>query len=303
MRKYELTEETQKAAFEENVTLHRIKALVDIPEHNVKSGDLGGWVENEGNLSHDGKAWVGGNAFVFQHAVVSEDALVTNRASVKGCAVIRGTSLVSGHASVRDNALVTGDAVVTGDVSVYGIAEISEQAKIDGSCRISAGHVYGEARVSDSAIVCCRHAGDLAEGIVPHICDKAKVRGTARVSGGAKIYGQACVEGSARVSGTACVGVLGDATSTKSAHTPHITCGEITDGVVVRATDILMYGPVDTNASFITFNRNSRSFTGFGVTEKYGRFRSRLQKRWGGDEQKRTVVQNLAMSFVETMGA
>ena len=48
MKKYELTGETKEIG---GVTLHRIRALIDIPEHYVKAGDLGGWIEAERNLS------------------------------------------------------------------------------------------------------------------------------------------------------------------------------------------------------------------------------------------------------------
>lgn len=46
-KKYELMEETKTLA--DGTVLHRIRAVVDFAD--VKAGDLGGWVENEGNLS------------------------------------------------------------------------------------------------------------------------------------------------------------------------------------------------------------------------------------------------------------
>lgn len=61
MKKYELTGETKEIG---GVTLHRIRALIDIPEHDVKAGDLGGWIEAERNLSQNGEAWVTGKAWV-----------------------------------------------------------------------------------------------------------------------------------------------------------------------------------------------------------------------------------------------
>lgn len=44
MKKYELTGETKEIG---GKILHRIRALIDIPEHDVKAGDLGGWIEAE----------------------------------------------------------------------------------------------------------------------------------------------------------------------------------------------------------------------------------------------------------------
>lgn len=42
--------------------LFRIQALVDIPAHGVKAGDLGGYVERERCLSRRGDSWAGGRA-------------------------------------------------------------------------------------------------------------------------------------------------------------------------------------------------------------------------------------------------
>ncbi|WP_412057344.1 hypothetical protein [Bartonella sp. DGB2] len=53
-KKYELTQETREV---DDRTLYRIKALRDFGD--IKAGDLGGFVENEYRLSHDGTCWVG----------------------------------------------------------------------------------------------------------------------------------------------------------------------------------------------------------------------------------------------------
>lgn len=60
--------------------LFRIKALVSFG--NVKSGDLGGYVEKESNLSHDGDAWVYGNAKVCGNAKVYGNAEVCGDAEI-----------------------------------------------------------------------------------------------------------------------------------------------------------------------------------------------------------------------------
>ena len=56
MKKYEFTGETKeiKLLFRTAV-LHRIRATVSFGF--VKIGDLGGWIEKEENLSHEGKAF------------------------------------------------------------------------------------------------------------------------------------------------------------------------------------------------------------------------------------------------------
>ena len=68
--KYELTDETINLC---GITLHRIRALRDIPSAGVKSGDLGGWIEKESNLCQNDNAWVCGNALVYGGAEVCGD--------------------------------------------------------------------------------------------------------------------------------------------------------------------------------------------------------------------------------------
>ena len=69
MKKYEFTGETKKVElFFRTVTLHRIRATVAFGL--VEVGELGGWIEKEENLSHDGKAWVCGDAKVWGNAEV-----------------------------------------------------------------------------------------------------------------------------------------------------------------------------------------------------------------------------------------
>ena len=94
MKKYELTGEI-KLFF--GIELKRIKALRDIGD-TVKAGELGGYVQSEANLSHDGNAWVSGNARV------SGDAQVYGNARVYGDAWVSGNARVSGDARVYGNA-------------------------------------------------------------------------------------------------------------------------------------------------------------------------------------------------------
>ena len=93
MKKYEFTGETKeiKLLFRTAV-LHRIRATVSFGF--VKIGDLGGWIEKEENLSHEGKAWVCGDAEVCGDAKVCGDAEVWGNAKVWGNAEVFSASHV-----------------------------------------------------------------------------------------------------------------------------------------------------------------------------------------------------------------
>ena len=92
MKKYELTNE---AKVERGVTLHRIRALVDIERWEIKTGDLGGWIESEDNLSQEHDAWVFDEARVFGEAQVFGEARVSDEALVSGEARVFGEARVS----------------------------------------------------------------------------------------------------------------------------------------------------------------------------------------------------------------
>ena len=111
LKKYELTEQHPDTG------LWRIKALRDFG--NVAKGDIGGWIEGEKNLSHEGDAWVSGDAWVY------------------GDARVYGYARVFGDARVFGNAWVSGDARVSGDAEVYGNAWVSGNAEVFGDARVS----------------------------------------------------------------------------------------------------------------------------------------------------------------------
>ena len=111
--KYELTN-TTKDHF--GITLYQIKALKDFG--GVKTGDLGGWVASEKNLSQEGNCWVYGNANVYGNAEVHDNAEVYGDARVHGNAWVCGNARVHGGARVHGNAWVCGNAKVHGNVEV-----------------------------------------------------------------------------------------------------------------------------------------------------------------------------------------
>lgn len=158
-KKYELTNEIVNYF---GRTLHRIKAIRDFSD--VKAGDLGGFVEKEDNLSHEGDCWVYYNAFVYDNAKICDNARVCNNA------IISDNALISDYSTIYDNAIITGNAKIYDHARVNRDAKISENAKICGLCWITdniyisgnaviknnvlvsgRGEIYGNAIISDSS--------------------------------------------------------------------------------------------------------------------------------------------------------
>ena len=118
-KKYELINEIKEF---NGVVLHRIKALKDFSD--IKAGDLGGFIEKEENLSHNGDCWIYDNACVYGNAYVYGDAYICNNACVFG------NARVFGNAYVYDYVRVFGDAHVYGDACVCDNARVNNDANI-----------------------------------------------------------------------------------------------------------------------------------------------------------------------------
>lgn len=176
----------------DDCALFRIRSLRSFGD--VKKGQIGGFVESEENLSHDGNAWIGGdaqvsgNARVEGHAQVKDSALISDDARVYDYARVDGKAQVCDKAQVHDYARVGGNAQVCNEAHVYGKAQISGNARLS-DWRGSGPSVYGNAHVFGDALV-----SDIAR-----IRDKAQVFGNASVEGLAEVCGDAQVFGQAEV--------------------------------------------------------------------------------------------------------
>lgn len=73
---------------------YRIRALRDFGD--VQKGMLGGYVEEESCLSHEGDCWIYGNSFVGKGCRVMEYSKIYDNTNIIGGVSIRGHSLVKG---------------------------------------------------------------------------------------------------------------------------------------------------------------------------------------------------------------
>lgn len=168
MQKYEFTgkeKEVYSLGRSGYITLHQIRALVDIDRFDVSVGDIGGWIESEKNLSQKGDAWIMHNAIIFDNAIVSDNALVYEGARVMDQAKVFGEAYVGGESVVKDCAKVYGYARVDGfsdirnnarvfeNARVNGYAMICDEAEVSGWAKVE-GKMYDESKIYDHARLC-----------------------------------------------------------------------------------------------------------------------------------------------------
>jgi hypothetical protein len=107
-KKYELTNECITVDLHK---LYRIKSLQDFSD--VRAGDLGGFLEKELNLAHEGNCWVYddakvyGNAYVYSGAKIKEQASLSENAHAYGNAVVSGIARMGGYSTASDNAIIS----------------------------------------------------------------------------------------------------------------------------------------------------------------------------------------------------
>lgn len=135
--------------------LRRIRALITVREDvgsEVRAGDLGGYVEHEGNLSQEGSCWISDDAICCEDAVVEADVQMSGQAVAKDYAVITRDACLSGCAwaeercrihggNIREQAVISGEALITG----RGMCT----PDIGGHSRIY-GRVHGRYKVRDT---------------------------------------------------------------------------------------------------------------------------------------------------------
>ena len=126
--------------------LYRLRALIDF--NDVKAGDLGGYVENEENLSQMDNCWIYDNACVYDIAKVYNNACVSDNARVFDSACVFGNARVYDNAYVYGNASVFDNAHIFGNAYVYNNACVSDNARV-----FSNACVFGSAHISDDAII------------------------------------------------------------------------------------------------------------------------------------------------------
>lgn len=139
--------------------LYRIEATKDLPDHDVRRGDLGGYVQNKSNLS--GEAWIYDEAKVYNKARVYDKAKIKNRAVVSDSARIYGEaqvcadSQVYGHTKIYEKAIVAGTASICDYTRLCGSSIVGGSSQISGKAFVSGtAQILGLSRVSGKAVIC-----------------------------------------------------------------------------------------------------------------------------------------------------
>ena len=124
-KKYRLTQHTIRA---HGVTLYRIEALTDFA--TITAGTLGGFVESEYNLSHEGECWIAQNAKALGSSRVSDNAWLMDKAELRDNAQLSDIAMLFENARAFKNAQICEDVQIYGDTAVGGSLIVKRYARI-----------------------------------------------------------------------------------------------------------------------------------------------------------------------------
>lgn len=187
----------------DGTVLQRIFALRDIPLHNVKAGDIGGYIEDEKILKQTDSAWVGGNAKVYGHSRVLKDSLVTGEAELFH-SLLTGDVIVSGNAKLTESSLKGKRIRVKDDVVLTAVGFTGENILLEGKAELN--NIFGRStirhfRVSGNAVL--HHKTSMGiEGENIEISENARIIDAASICGN-KIFisGEAVLEKGSDIKG------------------------------------------------------------------------------------------------------
>ena len=124
-KKYKLIESSRAWLY--GRPIYRIQALRDFSD--VKKGDLGGFVESEGNLSQEGDCWIYDMAQAMEKSRVEDDACLRDCSKMYGSSLLKDKAQLQGCARMIQYACLADNAVAI-DTEISGFADITGEVVI-----------------------------------------------------------------------------------------------------------------------------------------------------------------------------
>lgn len=168
-------------------TLYRIIAIRNFGD--IKKGEIGGFVESERNLSHNGNCWIHDDAKVYEKGKVYGDAQIYDHS------MVYGKAKVYGHAKLFKSSLVTENAKIYGSSCLTGFTAIRHKVRIYGNAKIADAMISNKTKVYGNVIV--DTGGVIIQG-------NSKIYGSSYISGDTKIV-DCFIHGCSEINDVRCI--------------------------------------------------------------------------------------------------
>lgn len=158
-KKYTLSNQTMRLTDE--TVLHRIRALKSFVDANgqvVTKGDLGGWVQSEDNLSHEGRSWIYDDARAYGRSKVLDDATLHGESEISDNVVVCDIAAMYDQSYALDSARISGDTRIMDYSSIQDMAQVKnaivcEDSRILSNAVVTGARIFGKAVIGRNATV------------------------------------------------------------------------------------------------------------------------------------------------------
>lgn len=114
--KYVITDNKKIITISENgitkdVIVYQIRSIN--PSINDKFPSLGGWVENEYNLSQEGECWITDGCYILGNSKIKDNTTLFGKAIVYGESIIKGNSVITGNFIISGKTIINNSYLVS----------------------------------------------------------------------------------------------------------------------------------------------------------------------------------------------
>ena len=168
-KKYEILMDEENTIEWKGHTLHRIRALRDFGD--IRKGDIGGFVENENNLSHKGNCWIYDDAKVMDDSIMydysricdkselHDDSRMYNYSKMYDYSELHNNSIMNDDSEMHDNSKMYGNSIMYDYSEMHGDSELNNQVKLYGKL-FSKVDEFIEIQNPNGRLVTCIRKGD-----------------------------------------------------------------------------------------------------------------------------------------------
>ena len=168
-KKYEILMDEKNTIEWKGHTLHRIRALRDFGD--IRKGDIGGFVENENNLSHKGNCWIYDDAKAMDNSIMYDNSRICDKSELHDdsemynytrmydYSELHNNSIMNDNSEMHDISKMYGNSIMYDDSEMYGDSELNNQVKLYGKL-FSKVDEFIEIQNPQGRLVTCVRKGD-----------------------------------------------------------------------------------------------------------------------------------------------
>ena len=168
-KKYEILMDKKNTIEWKGHTLHRIKALRDFGD--IKKGDIGGFVENENNLSHKGNCWIYDDAKVMDDSIMydysricdkselHDDSRMYNYSKMYDYSELHNNSIMNDDSAMYDNSTMHDYSIMYDNSEMYNNSTLKNKTRLYGKL-VSSVDNFIEIQNPQGRLVTCVRKGD-----------------------------------------------------------------------------------------------------------------------------------------------